>query len=310
MKMIKRILSAVLIAAMLPISGIIVSAKAASTGSFLGWNWSTGELNGTIELDHEVKHSGDTSVKMSCQSPRQSNKYLWLYTTTEVQAGKTYEFGMWTKSKKTEAVYCSIEWLSGADRDLLPIGPSNDWIESKFEYTADVTMTARFMFILEGTSDAFWVDDVYMREKGTDGNMLSNGTFETGAGVAADVGSLYSSVTESGKFTTEQLKKLGGVLGYIQTKKQNNITVDGDNSDWENYDAIYMPVMEKQIQTFMSDGNEKDVTAEVKTAYDDDALYLMFDVTDDVFYPITKDRTTINVTATAYRWQCRLLKRI
>ena len=294
MNIMKKILAAMLITVMLPISSLCVSVEAASTGSFMGWNWSVGELNGTIELDHEVKHSGDTSVKMSCQSPRQTNKYLWLYTPVEIQAGKTYEFGMWTKSKKSEAVYCCVEWLSGSDRDLLPIGASNDWIKSDFEYTAEVTMTVRLMFILEGTSNAFWVDDVYFREKGTDGNMISNGTFESGAGVAEDVGSLYSSVTESGKFTTEQLKKLGGVLGYIQTKKQENITVDGDNSDWENYNAIYMPVMEKQIQTFMVDGGEKDVTAEVKTAYDDDALYLMFDVTDDVFYPVTKDRTDYN----------------
>ena len=92
----KKILAAMLITVMLPISSLCVSVEAASPGSFMGWNWSVGELNGTIELDHEVKHSGDTSVKMSCQSPRQTNKYLWLYTPVEIQAGKTYEFGMWS----------------------------------------------------------------------------------------------------------------------------------------------------------------------------------------------------------------------
>ena len=294
MKMMKKIFAIILMIVMLPINNIIAFAQEANSGSFFGWNWLTGELNGTIGLDYETKHSGNASVKMSCKSARQSGKYLWLYTPVTVQAGKTYEFGMWTKSKKTELVYCIVEWISESSHELLPIGASNDWIESKFEWTPTVTQDARLMFILEGASNGFWIDDVYFREKGTENNLISNGTFETGVESVANVETLYNEVIENGSFTTEQLKQLGGVLGYIQTRKQEGIKLDGDNSDWSNYDAIYMPVMQKQIQTFMSDDKDKDVTAEVKTAYDDESLYIMFDVTDDVFYPITKDRTDYN----------------
>lgn len=100
MKMMKKIFAIILMIVMLPINNIIAFAQEANSGSFFGWNWLTGELNGTIGLDYETKHSGNASVKMSCKSARQSGKYLWLYTPVTVQAGKTYEFGMWTKSKR------------------------------------------------------------------------------------------------------------------------------------------------------------------------------------------------------------------
>lgn len=90
-------------------------------------------------------------------------------------------------------------------------------------------------------------------------------------------------------FPLAQFHEYANTVGCMNAIRTHHITVDGNVDDWKAIDGYHLPYSDGQIKVFQSDGKPHIVTADVKAAYDDTALYLLFDVYDPIFVPITKN---------------------
>lgn len=145
-------------------------------------------------------------------------------------------------------------------------------------------MTLRFA--LDGPTRDFWLDDVYFYKvedgKRVGKNLIYNGTFDS------DVMAGSSSVDSSNAsgigrtFSIEDAQERMSMLPKIPVYRNSGITVDGDISEWENIPTIHMPIDDTQYYHLSFD--PVDITADLKFAYDDENLYILLSVTDDVHY--------------------------
>ena len=92
-----------------------------------------------------------------------------------VEPGKTYEYGCYIKGKNINNV-----WMSATNFDNRMMFPQNatDWTELKYEYTADNSGMVNLRLTSEGIVDSLYIDDFFVREKGSDVNLLKNSDFD------------------------------------------------------------------------------------------------------------------------------------
>ncbi len=132
----------------------------------------------TDTADSSQKHDGEYALKITADEAHQSNYYWYLYQTVNVKPNTTYEYGLWAKSDNSGFAWFTTDksmsmgrrqWLSG----------TYDWKEVTNEFTTGPEETSiQFMIFNEDKTNGLWIDECYLREKGSDKNLLRNSGFE------------------------------------------------------------------------------------------------------------------------------------
>ena len=129
--------------------------------------------------------------------------YNTINNTVFVEKGETYEYGCYVKGDFSSA------WISGNawnDHKNLP-SHTDEWTELKFEKVADGPMIL-VRLLVEGVSDGY-VDNFFVRKKGTTENLVYNGDFENEYNPEQDY--------------TTNLESYNLMAAYFEKAQENNI---------------------------------------------------------------------------------------
>ncbi len=156
------------------------SSDVGVTGDVKDWfgGSSSQEIDGQIRKigpSDEDARSGKKSFKAESTIPLIPNQYMTIHQPIVAEPGKTYEYGCYIKGKNINNV-----WMSATGFDNRKMFPQNasEWTELKYEYTTDGGGMINLRITFEGTIDGLYIDDVFVREKGGDVNLVKNPGFD------------------------------------------------------------------------------------------------------------------------------------
>jgi len=148
-----------------------------------GWhavsNANVGVPEHTLIIDSSEKASGESSMKLTYNSAYKNNLYRKLYQAIPCEPNTTYKWGFKAKAKNAKRIHASV--TNGNpynDRFIVPEG-TYDWTDFDFAYTtgADQKYLCLSLFFME-TTEAFWIDDMYIKKGDSEENLITNGGFE------------------------------------------------------------------------------------------------------------------------------------
>lgn len=144
-------------------------------------DWSFNSRNNyqsTDTADSTQKHEGGYALKITADEAHKSNYYWYMYQEVNVKPNTTYEYGLWAKSNNSNFSWFTTDKTMSMGRRQWLNG-TYDWKEVKNEFTTGENETSvSFMIFNEDKTDGLWIDSCYLREKGSDKNLLKNGGFE------------------------------------------------------------------------------------------------------------------------------------
>ncbi|MGG1516407.1 S-layer homology domain-containing protein [Paenibacillus oryzisoli] len=136
----------------------------------------SGSALGSISLDEAVTHSGNRSLKIVNQSPKQSNIYLLASQTIPVKPNTTYEFKVWVKGENVKNA-----WFPGGPgwtlRKSMPAG-TYDWQEISYTYQTGPSELNFTLMLASENEQTLWLDDLRVTEQGSAVNLVRNPGFE------------------------------------------------------------------------------------------------------------------------------------
>ena len=247
------------------LQGIVVFAAEyrEDNESIPGWNVIYKYADGKAVVSGDEKHSGKASMKIINNTPNKNDVYISPSYKLNVVKGHTYTYGFAVKSKNSKRAVVCIDWGSSGKSSIIPFGASSDWRELGFEYTHKAeTGTVDLRFLIEDKTEGIWIDDLYFYDEAeSDINMISNPSFE---GMSV----LYEDNGEADQTTV------------IPIVYKNDVKIDGVADEWT--------AIEKTVLTSfrMFEEGEKSLEASIGYAYDEENLYFVMDVEDDVHYSV------------------------
>lgn len=227
----------------------------------VAWDWGIGkEAKATLAIDTAVRRSGAASLRLATASPLAPHVYGTLcQRVVGLQPRRVYAVTFWAKGEEVGAC-----WFGGGSdwtqRIMFPTG-SFDWRPVSGEV---VTGADESYFDLrlnvDAVTQALWIDDVSLRLVGS---LIPNGVVTAVADAQLAVARFYPAprIADGG------------------------ITLDGDLADWERVPAsrLHLDGTVSRL-SYTGYGGPSDLSADVRLAYDAEALYLAIEVTDDVFF--------------------------
>ncbi len=137
----------------------------------------------TVSASKDVKKNGQSALKIVSNQPKASNNYKYLIQTVDVKPNTTYEYGVSVKSDNVKEAFYMIttNGLTGIGNKAMRqyVSGTFDWRDDALTYTTGPTeKNLYFIILIEDTAGAIYMDDAYIRQKGTDKNLLLNGNFE------------------------------------------------------------------------------------------------------------------------------------
>lgn len=175
-----------------------------------------GSAQGSIELDTDVKHSGEYSLKIVNQSPKQPNVYKSVSQSVAVEPNTTYAIKLWVKGDGVQQA-----WFPGGPnwnyRKALPTG-TYDWQEVSYTYTTGAAENIFTLVVLSENVQTIWIDDLSMVKAGDNENLLLNPGFE----ILPDFG---DSVPDKDYFLTGKNLE-ANVLNVLAMAEERDIAVN------------------------------------------------------------------------------------
>jgi len=288
--MFKRILSTGISVAIV-LSLITIPAKAASLVS--GWDTIIhGTPDVTIDIDNKVKYKGNSAVRIVNKTPVTGGVYVEVCTYVQMEAGKKYNICGMVKSESSTNVQFVVKEGGWSRASLTPFGKTYDWTRFEYTYVPQTTNKFGFSVLVDGVTKGVWVDEVQITDIETGKKLITNPGFEANpsadSGVEGDTADqslekIYNKITSSETFSVEDMVKVRGGFKYMPVYAAKDIKIDGDMSDWESYPVLTMPTLSTQYQVYINDGKPKDVQAECKFSQDEENLYFVIKVRDDIF---------------------------
>lgn len=256
-----------------------------------GWSVQyVGDANATVGVDDTEAYRGKASLKVVNNSGRVGNVYVQVSTTVEMEAGKPYVVSLKAKSKATTLVFTTFNWESSSNKTLTQFGSTFDWTNFEWIYTPVTSGDNELMFIIEGETVGFWLDDIQIKDYYTGEELIANSGFETesaedSAPVIEDtsVSGIYEKLVNSEIYTEEDMVKVRGAFKYMPVYRADGITVDGSPEEWDGFPSMTLPTLPTQYMVYINDKAPRDVLSEAKFAYDDENLYIYIEVTDNIF---------------------------
>ena len=192
-----------------------------------------------------------------------------LETAAALCEGAVYVIDFWARSSGSNSFSLSV---GDAGFNLLSAMKSYDWTNFRYEYTHKAPQPAQLAFELAGGGDAY-IDNVCVYEKGDKRrrNVIVNGGFEQSR--------TQESTADNAVISEEEFMASAAEKTAMPIEYRSDIKVDADLSEWEGAE-IRLP---SENGTAISDyGGQKDASAVVRCAYDEEFLYISARVTDDV----------------------------
>lgn len=143
-----------------------------------GWAANANGYEAVPESVDKEKYSGERALKISATGARIDRKYWDLTQTIEVKPNTTYEYGLCAKGDNVNYAWFTVDptW-SAANKRILT--GTYDWTEHNYEYTTGANQTSLTFYItVEDSAAAVYIDEAFIREKGSNKNLLYNGDFE------------------------------------------------------------------------------------------------------------------------------------
>ncbi|MBL8992567.1 MAG: carbohydrate binding domain-containing protein, partial [Spirochaetia bacterium] len=209
----------------------------------------------TWSVDETVFHSGKAGLRVANASSKAPNVYGTFWQTVSVQPGKTYRLTAWVRGLKSSGIRFTMDKKWAVRK-----GPSDgtfDWQEITFVYTAQEGETSlEPRLIVENKTESLWVDDFTVSEE------------------KPPVDSKFFSMAELGGST------------FLPIPRIDNIKIDGDLSEWNEAPNLNLPGKSEQVEIKEWKGNE-DLSANVRMAWNETALYFSAKVKDDQHTPLS-----------------------
>lgn len=154
---------------------LLMSGYIGKPDSIRGWSINRqGDAKGTYTYD-KTAYNGDYSLKISNETALSSNVYCNLVQKVPVEAGKTYQISFYAKAEGANG--CSFR-PNGWKTSKISISGTYDWKKITHEYTPDEDGEIEFMFMVEDVTNALYLDNIRIVEKGTKNNLIRHGSFE------------------------------------------------------------------------------------------------------------------------------------
>jgi hypothetical protein len=226
----------------------------------VGWEWGIGgDAKASLTSDPGVRHTGAASLRLASSTPASPNVYGSLSQRIDgLLPRQVYEATLWIRGDNV-----GVCWFGGgsnwSQRIFLPTG-SYGWRPITGQFETGATETAFDLRLnVDSVTQALWVDDVSFRLVGT---VIPNG--------------VVTQIPETGLAAARVYPVPGVAAGSLR--------IDGDPGDWERVAAPVLHLDGSSARLSYTDyGGPQDLSADVRLAYDSQALYLLLDVVDDVF---------------------------
>ncbi len=263
-----RILSLLIAAAMT--ASFLFAVSPVSAAAVSGWEFlNSGNQKLTCELDEEIKHSGNASLRISYEAESGPDVYCQIGQRIAVKPNTSYTYSMWIKGEKIGSAKTMINWGTRYHHETF--GKTFDWRYAEFEWFSGDATEATFQLVIDETTKNLWLDDVTFVEKGKDVNLLQNPGFEADVAAAAKPEGETEAIQtdeQTGVTALETASEKFVNARYFPVFKAENRKIDGSLEDWE---ALH----------FIAAKNDT-ISAKCSAGYDDENLYLAVETDDDV----------------------------
>lgn len=240
-----------------------------------------GGTDSTVTIDTQVSYSGESSLKITNQSPEKANRFLTITASIPAEQGVEYEYGFYGKAKNASKQSVMIDW--GTRHTLAPLSTSYEWTKFKYNYkhtASSGNVVIRFVF--DGTVDGYWIDDLYcyklVNGKKTGNNLVPNSGFEKYTGEVTVDGDGSLPLSAYSKQLVDQ--------DYVPIYPIENVKIDGSYTEWDGIEKI---VPYETVVYAAGRGKPTDLEVWFKCAFDDEKFYFIAETTDDLYNSFTGD---------------------
>lgn len=162
-------------------------------------------------VSNEASHSGEHSLKITRTEPWAQGSHRSMRQTLSVKPNTTYVIGAKVKADKFGGMYF---WFAENDGVKKAAG-TYDWTDVSFEYTTkNGEATAEMGILVDIPVKALYIDDVYVYEKGTDVNLIEDGSFEETAKINTQINELIENDEYLSKLRAEAQEEGWGIDYY------------------------------------------------------------------------------------------------
>lgn len=247
-------------------------------GTYITRDTESGEPDAQAYLDSTVKYSGNYSLKIQSRPSANSNKEFRVGITASKLKKGDYKLSFMMKADRAKGFQLTMTGQSKWWQLTNVLGSNFDWmpIELDVDWETDA-VSGSVVFISYAENNGIWIDDLKMLRKDDDGvyreveGSFSNGDFESTAGTIT----IIKPSDEGSDSETEAYKDLSASEAVVVAKAED-ITIDGDTSDWSNYEAHAITDWYEIV------ASDESLTASIKYAYDEEAFYYLVEAIDDV----------------------------
>ena len=140
----------------------------------------------SVTVSSDTAKSGKYSLKLERATPWGSGRTIYLRQSVPCKPNTTYRYGLSSKGKKVDGVYFACNTIISSNfglsqRQENTLRASNDWVTQEFTYTTtESDHTLEFIIPLMAVNEGLYIDDIFIKEDGTEENLIRNGGFETG----------------------------------------------------------------------------------------------------------------------------------
>jgi len=141
-----------------------------------------GGSTATFTETNESAIEGEYSLRAENSDGWEQNKGIYISQVVSVKPNTEYVYGFQAKGKaiRSSALVSCVGDVYVSEKKDIP--PTEDWTEYQYTYqTGENETTMAINFLIQNIIEEMYLDDVYIKEKGTDINLLKNGDFEKAA---------------------------------------------------------------------------------------------------------------------------------
>lgn len=177
--------------------------------SFVEGSTAKNKADVTFNVQTEVKHSGERAFKIVNKTPAQSNVYGYFSQRILVKPNTSYKGSAWICGKNAHGLSIATDGWNGRVYYTVP----EEWEKIEFSFTSGEGQYARTIMLLSSDiCDEFYIDDISIKEEGSDEELFANGGFE-------------AHVEENSEYTYSESGPIG-IYSYLSRAEDNNFSAD------------------------------------------------------------------------------------
>lgn len=140
----------------------------------------------TVTVSGESVKNGKYALKLERTTPWGNGRTIYLRQSVPCKPNTTYKFGLSAKGEYIDGMYFACHKLISSNYGLSQrkenyIKTSSNWVDYSDTYTTSADdNTLEFIITLQAPAQKCYIDDIYIKEEGSDKNLLKNGDFEKG----------------------------------------------------------------------------------------------------------------------------------